>query len=1509
MSETLGKFVIDLEARVSSLESDLGRAARISKMRAKEMQKAFEGVAENIVKSFGNVAAMFGASIGAGAFGAFIKSSIDAQDRADEMAQKLGITTEAASKLSIAAKFSATDLSGVSAAMVKLNKNASDAARGIAGPADAFRTMGISVLDANNKIKSSDVLLGEIGNKFSGWEDGVNKTALAVATLGKSGADLVPMLNDWNGNVSEAIKLAGEFGLTISSKTGAAAAAFNDNLAKMGLVARGVGNQIASALVPALNDLAVKAIEFFRSDTWKSTLAAIASGTKVIADNIGQIMAALKLLGSVAATVYAGTLLRNGAAFVLNLAAQLGGIQKLIVAQEAWGATTAKSFATAYKNIGVLGIAFNVVGAALVGWQFGTYLSDQFLEVKLAGIALVDGLMSGWERMREGAQVAWLRVEQSVVESIRSIRMKIADLLTSYADVMQRDIFTGKIVDNSWALDLANKIRPSTEAARDYAAEIEKVHASAQKAVDGVHAITSEMADDAIAADAAKNANKGNADALDQLSKKLREAAPQYRDFAGAEKEAAKAARKLAEDGVAMQEFLDKLAGKTGGAYQKAWNDYGAALDQADKLAKKFREDGMPVAQVQKFIADATKLATQQLSDQIDATEAIDRILAKANSELDKHRELVGMTADEQKVNEVYTRLLAEAEKELLTVMGPLTKADQKRLDGLKSIAKQIVETDKATEDYRRTSEEVARGWMSIWQNAGQSIARTFSDVLVNGGSLLSGLKNMAKQTVASIIEYFMQLRVINPLLNGIFGGSGGLMQAAGMAMMPTGSAGGMGQVLGSGMSAAGGGDFNLMSSQSWMTAGKSLFNGFDAASKASGNWMGTYTPDFGTGTYAPTTLGYAAAGVTGAYMGYSRWQNSNKDIGGGLGAAAYGVGGYSLAIGAGAAMSGGLAAGMAAIPVVGWIALAAMAVDYLSGGKLFGTKGKLDSTKMQLDVGAEGVNLAQSYVLKGQKAFFGGSKWSEHSIDPSADAKAAAQQFYDAILKNRDIFARQFNAQVGDLVGGSYKAEYDKKGNLKNESVTVLGHEYKGETQEDLGKRLGAENMIAVLTQFDAQLSKMAESYRASVDQITEFAQAATVAQGALQDGIHFLALGTDESASKIIGLADKTMILGESIDRAVQRIVQAQQAYDQFAQQFAPGVNYVDDFEASMSGLYAQMKANIKQANDLAKAAGAEGASAKDLANIHAYAAKQYAALRAQLEDSAKSLAYSMGLIGAYSLDQVNAEIAALQEKANQSSQSVTRFGDSMSAASRKANDAINLLLGNLSPLNDQEKLQKAMEGLRAGTVSQEQVLEIGRRLYASSQAYNDLFREVQGYGRRAANDPGYSAAAQQMASAAGGFTQADKERLADLLKQQQQMQAAQDLYNAQTLARQIAELSASDGVDFHEILGKWGLSADDLAARMHLDNEAQLQAWIESAQKQTDDNGENTTILAGWLEKIFNALVDVRGGPGTGVGTVVGDGNSRLAEDVATGIERGFERGLGPYRGRGIRPQVTA
>lgn len=77
------------------------------------------------------------------------------------------------------------------------------------------------------------------------------------------------------------------------------------------------------------------------------------------------------------------------------------------------------------------------MAAAIIGWNIGTWLRDNFLEARLAGIALVEGLLVGWERVKEGAQVLWLYVKKAAEEALVWIEKKIGDLASAMATVIK----------------------------------------------------------------------------------------------------------------------------------------------------------------------------------------------------------------------------------------------------------------------------------------------------------------------------------------------------------------------------------------------------------------------------------------------------------------------------------------------------------------------------------------------------------------------------------------------------------------------------------------------------------------------------------------------------------------------------------------------------------------------------------------------------------------------------------------------------------------------------------------------------------------------------------------------------------------------------------------------------------------------------------------------------------------------------------------------------------------
>lgn len=191
------------------------------------------------------------------AFGIALKGAIDNADRMGEMAQSLGISVEALSSLGYVAKMSGTDVETLSVGLKKLAQNMLAVAEGTGGTASsAFQMLGVNVKDAEGNLRSSDQVLIDIAEKFSKMEGGALKTATAVRLFGKSGADLIPLLDQGRAGIAALTAEADRLGITISGSTAAAAGRFNDALDRLISLWEGFVNKVMAGVVPAMETLA-----------------------------------------------------------------------------------------------------------------------------------------------------------------------------------------------------------------------------------------------------------------------------------------------------------------------------------------------------------------------------------------------------------------------------------------------------------------------------------------------------------------------------------------------------------------------------------------------------------------------------------------------------------------------------------------------------------------------------------------------------------------------------------------------------------------------------------------------------------------------------------------------------------------------------------------------------------------------------------------------------------------------------------------------------------------------------------------------------------------------------------------------------------------------------------------------------------------------------------------------------------------------------------------------------
>lgn len=228
--------IADLQRKMQDAQNSVtGAMAEISKAAS---------IAKTAFAAIGTSAAVAGLA-------SFVKSAIDAADEMGKLAQKSGVAVERLAGLQLAYQQAGLDAGSLQSSLSKLSVAA-------ASNSDALKAMGIETRNTDGSLRSTREILGSVADKFANYRDSAEKTALAVQLFGKSGADMIPLLNAGNASLDEFDKLAKQLGLTMTRETAAAAEKFNDTLDLIKMGGTGIARQLSAQLLPTLADLAEK---------------------------------------------------------------------------------------------------------------------------------------------------------------------------------------------------------------------------------------------------------------------------------------------------------------------------------------------------------------------------------------------------------------------------------------------------------------------------------------------------------------------------------------------------------------------------------------------------------------------------------------------------------------------------------------------------------------------------------------------------------------------------------------------------------------------------------------------------------------------------------------------------------------------------------------------------------------------------------------------------------------------------------------------------------------------------------------------------------------------------------------------------------------------------------------------------------------------------------------------------------------------------------------------------
>ncbi|UWQ90403.1 phage tail tape measure protein [Rhodobacteraceae bacterium M382] len=349
---------------------------------SREMEAANARMAGFARKAKVMAAAAAAAAVAAGV--AMIRSGLQTVDAQAKLAQSLGTTVASIQVLERAGDLAGVSMSGVEQATKDLTRRLSQAASGTGPAAKALDQLGLSAKDL--MALPLDERVGAINAAIDAFVPVAERAALAGQLFGEEGSIAMSRID--TGVLRQATDDVRDFGVVVSEQDADQIERTNDAISRLGLIWRGVSNQLAVAAAPALEAVANAMASMARSTgpigiairglfdnlgrltTYAATFAAMMAGRWVA----GLAAAALSVRGlATTLVVLRGALIRTGiGALIVGAGELVHQFTKLV------------SGAGGFGN--AMGLLRDVVGEAWDRLKLGTASAGAAATAMFAGI-------------------------------------------------------------------------------------------------------------------------------------------------------------------------------------------------------------------------------------------------------------------------------------------------------------------------------------------------------------------------------------------------------------------------------------------------------------------------------------------------------------------------------------------------------------------------------------------------------------------------------------------------------------------------------------------------------------------------------------------------------------------------------------------------------------------------------------------------------------------------------------------------------------------------------------------------------------------------------------------------------------------------------------------------------------------------------------------------------------------------------------------------------------------
>lgn len=201
------------------------------------------------------------AAIGAGA--GLVTMGLKAAAAADDintLATQTGLSTDQIQIFQYASERIDVSLETLTGSLKKLTKNMYSAQQGSKNQKEAFKALGVTIVDSEGKLRNNQDVMNDCINALANMENETQRDAYAMQIFGKSAQDLNPLILGGADALNQMAEEARASGIILDEETLQSANRLNDAVDTLKATATGafskIGAEIAEGLTPYIEPLA-----------------------------------------------------------------------------------------------------------------------------------------------------------------------------------------------------------------------------------------------------------------------------------------------------------------------------------------------------------------------------------------------------------------------------------------------------------------------------------------------------------------------------------------------------------------------------------------------------------------------------------------------------------------------------------------------------------------------------------------------------------------------------------------------------------------------------------------------------------------------------------------------------------------------------------------------------------------------------------------------------------------------------------------------------------------------------------------------------------------------------------------------------------------------------------------------------------------------------------------------------------------------------------------------------